>query len=275
MLKKYCLLLTVCIISFPYIIMSAHENKKIVIVTTSYKNSNWYKKNLDSIFLQKYQKWHLIYTDDCSPDNTGALVAEYVKEKKQEANVTLICNKERKKALANIVHSISLCQDSDIVVSLDGDDWFAHPYVLSHINHAYQNPTVWMTYGTFMLASATKKTSWLHAYPKEVQEGRTFRQYKGMLPSHLRTFYAGLFKKINIEDLQYEGHFFEMAWDVAMMIPMIEMASRHYKFINNVLYVYNDLNEINDHKVDGSLQYFYDLYIRKKPMYAELTTNPY
>jgi len=31
-------------------------------------------------------------------------------------------------------------------------------------------------------------------------------------------------KKIAKEDLMYEGKFFEMAWDLAFMFPMLEMA---------------------------------------------------
>jgi hypothetical protein len=52
----------------------------------------------------------------------------------------------------------------------------------------------------------------------------------------------------------YQGKFYQMTWDKAMMIPMIEMAGERYKYIPEVLYVYNNSNPINDHKVDSSLQ---------------------
>ncbi len=47
--------------------VSAADEKHMVIVTASYKNAQWYAWNLDSVFDQKYENWHLIYVDDCSP----------------------------------------------------------------------------------------------------------------------------------------------------------------------------------------------------------------
>jgi glycosyltransferase involved in cell wall biosynthesis len=57
--------------------------KNIVIVTASYNNKDWYKQNLDSVFVQKYQNYRLIYIDDCPPDGTYELVKEYVEQKRR------------------------------------------------------------------------------------------------------------------------------------------------------------------------------------------------
>ena len=70
------------------------EEKHFIVLIPSYKNSQWYKKNLDSIFMQKYSNYHILYIDDCSPDGTGDLVEKYIKEKKQEHKVILIKNTE-------------------------------------------------------------------------------------------------------------------------------------------------------------------------------------
>ena len=88
--------------------------------------------------------------------------------------------------------------------------------------------------------------------------------------SHLRTFYAALFKKIKLEDLLYEGEFFPMASDLAMMFPMLEMSGNHAHFIKEVLYLYNRSNPLNDHKVDLKLQNACALYARKLPPYKRL-----
>ena len=66
----------------------------MVITIASYNNKDWYKKNLDSVFSQNYQNYRIIYTDDCSLDGTGDLVAEYVREKGQENRVILIENRK-------------------------------------------------------------------------------------------------------------------------------------------------------------------------------------
>ena len=54
-----------------------------------------------------------------------------------------------------------------------------------------------------------------------------FRDYVHM-PTHLRTFYAWLFKKINLEDLLLDGEFFKMTGDQAILYPMIEMAGERH-----------------------------------------------
>ena len=73
-----------------------------------------------------------------------------------------------------------------------------------------------------------------------------------------------------MEDLQYEGRFFSMTWDQAMMFPMIEMAGERHAFIPEITYVYNMSNPINDNKVDPQLQRDLEVFIRSKPPYQRL-----
>jgi len=61
-----------------------------------------------------------------------------------------------------------------------------------------------------------------------------------------------------------------MAWDLAFMFPMLEMAQERHCFISDILYVYNNDNPINDHKVDTPLQLSTDRYIRQKNRYSRI-----
>jgi len=244
------------------------EEKKIVVVTTSFNNSEWYKKNLDSVFRQKYSNFCLIYVDDQSPDGTGNLVEQYITKNNLQEKATLIKNKNRHLALYNIYHAVHSCENDAIIVSLDGDDWLAHPNVFSKLNEVYSDPNVWITYGQFKLSSSGEK-GWCVNYPYEIVTDKQFREY-GHIPSHLRTFYAGLFKKIRKIDLLHDGNFYAMSWDMAFMFPMMEMAHTHFKFIEDVLYVYNDSNPISDHMVSKELQRKLDLEIRDKPVYDSI-----
>ena len=62
-----------------------------------------------------------------------------------------------------------------------------------------------------------------------------------------------------------------MCADIGAMFPMIEMArDGHFKFISDVLLVYNGQNNINDHKISKALQRATDLDIRSKPRYPAL-----
>ena len=59
-----------------------------------------------------------------------------------------------------------------------------------------------------------------------------------------------------------------MGWDVAFMMPMLEMSGFRTRCITDILYVYNNENPINDSKVDVTLQLATDQEIRKKPLYS-------
>src|SRR5439155_169196 len=132
---------------------------------------------------------------------------------------------------------------------------------LAFINRVYSNPNIWLTYGQFR--EYPKGTpGFCCPMPTWVVENNAFRDFTHT-PSHLRTFYAGLFKRIQKEDLMYEGDFFKMDADIATMFPMIEMArGGHFRFIKEVLLDYNAVNPINDHKL-GTLQHELDLVIRR------------
>ena len=62
-----------------------------------------------------------------------------------------------------------------------------------------------------------------------------------------------------------------MTGDIAAMFPMIEMARDHFKFIPDVLYIYNGVNPISEHKVSRQLQRKLDLEIRRRPRYEKVT----
>ncbi len=246
-----------------------HSYKKFVIVVASYNNQAWYMRNLDSIFAQQYPYFRVIYIDDASSDETGSLVEHYIKDRNQSRIVTLIRNKERAGALKNIYNAVhDHCGDDEIVAMLDGDDWFSNPQVLSVLNTIYSRENVWLTYGQFSIFP-TNEVGKCHAYPPSVIEQNAFREYP-WIASHLRTCYAWLFKKIKPEDLQINGNFFSMTWDQALMFPMLEMARERIRCIQDVLYIYNVANPINDQNVNPILQHKLGEVIRRLPKYDRI-----
>lgn len=244
------------------------SEKHIVILTASYKNKDWYKNNLDSIFMQNYTNYHVIYIDDNSPDGTFDLVKEYVENSAYKDHFILVNNEERLGAMTNQFNAIHSCDPTDIIIILDGDDWFAHPNVLSYINNVYQDSNVWLTYGQFR-EYPSNRHGFCTMYPAHIVKRNAFREYPH-IPSHLRTYYAGLFQKIDPEHLKYNGQFVPMAPDIAAMLPMIEMARDHFRFISEVLLIYNAANSLNEHKISKNLQRSIDQHIRRGPRYTPL-----
>lgn len=242
--------------------------KKIVVVIASYNNEKWCEKNLNSVLNQRYENYRIIYINDASTDKTGCLVDQYCASHDLHGRVTIVHNEKRRGALANYYHAIHLCDDHEIIATVDGDDWLINDRVLAYLNKVYADPEVWLTYGQYEYYPYTE-TGICEEFPEDVLKNGTFRTAP-WVTSQLRTFYAGLFKKIKKEDLFYEGDFLTITQDVAIMMPMLEMAQGHIKFIPHILYIYNVINPLNDHTVDRNKQVTMDRMIRSKEWYQKI-----
>lgn len=240
-----------------------------------YNAERWIGKCIESILSQKYPYYDVLIIDDCSEDYTWDVITHY--------RVCATRNQERKGALANIVRGVRLL-GKDIVVTIDGDDYLADDTVFDTLNEVYTED-VWMTYGSFLPVSGKYKNTcqafdkiktpceqgWLvdvHTTP----EG--YRKSGLWVTSHLRTFRKELWDKIKDEDLRdTDGKYYKVAWDMAFMYPMIEMAGDHVKFINKVLYMYNDLNPICDSALRAQEQVRTGERIQNKKQYARIDSD--
>ncbi len=240
-----------------------------VVIIPSYNNEQWCEKNLLSALEQDYDNYHIVYINDCSADRTYDLMVTLIKTHPRGHKVILINNMQRCGALENLYNAIHSCPDTAIIVTLDGDDWFAHNKVLTTLNHEYTDPNVWITYGSYVSWPANTRDPWIHALPQSIIESKSYRRYP-WVTTHLRTFYARLFKLINKEDLLYNNAFFPMTWDLAFMFPMLEMAGNHSRYIEDILYIYNRSNPIGDRATNRSFQIQLEQEIRGKKAYDSL-----
>lgn len=252
------------------------DDREFVVLIPSYNNIKYYQANLDSVYNQTYKKYRIVYIDDNSPDGTGEAVCQYIRALNKENITTVIKNQDRKLAMANIYNGIhNYCMDHEIVLMLDGDDQLSDPYVLSRLNDEYKKSDIWFTYGNCWFDTTKRTCPWSKAIEDKEIELNRFREWDGAA-THLRTFYAWLFKKVKQSDLMLHGDFFKMTYDVAMFMPMLEMAGYHHKFIKDVLYLYNYENPLNDHKINSRLQLDLNKHIRKNlPKYSPITKLEY
>lgn len=250
---------------------------EFVIVIPSYKNENWAAENLASACNQKSSRpFKVICINDCSPDRTGEIMEEYVREHHLESMVTIIHNEKRLGAMANWYNTIHKhIPDHKVVVNLDGDDLLAHDQVLLTLEKYYRDPDVWLTYGS-AIAHPSKEPIWYMSQemPKEVFEKKELRKHP-FITQHLRTFKAGLFKKIKKEDLEIEG--VDLVPDMAFMIPMLEMCSpttssakNHSRFIPEILYYYRTNNPLNLFRTHAEEQLQADKRLRAQKPYQPL-----
>lgn len=245
------------------------QEKELAIVVPTYNNSRWCIRNITSILSQEYANYHVYIIDDCSTDDTFEKLSEFLKNHPLSYKVTLCKNEVRRGAMANWYNTICHLKDHVIVINIDGDDWLAHEQVFKRINQAYADQRVWMTFGQFRV--------WPHGYTGfcKRHSRRVIRKHayraSHWLSSHLRTYYAWLFKKIAVQDLMYNDAFLPTTCDRAIMYPLLEMCAGHfYCFEHEILYIYNQQNPLADMRVHKDLQKNMCNYILHLKPYAPL-----
>src|SRR5262245_39461310 len=150
--------------------------KKIAIVIPSYNNRQWYKRNLVSLCAQDYDNFRAIYVDDCSSDKTGELVEKFIADNNLGDRIHLIRNPVRVGAMQNLYNLIHSCDDNEIIMILDGDDWLAHNGVLKKINEVYSDSNCWMTYGQYV-SWPDNVLGYSRQIPPHITETNNFREY--------------------------------------------------------------------------------------------------
>jgi len=235
------------------------NDKHFIILIASYNNAQWYQQNLDSLFEQTYKNFTAIYMDDISNDGTAELVESYINKKYPEYKnqFILIKNSEKRYCLGNYIFAVQrFCPDNSIIITYDGDDWFANKYVLNYLNKLYQNKDIWVTYGQSIKYPTKRTCTFCRYFSNSLLDDGKLR--KKILKDnhwpihHLRSFYTQLFRKIKYEDFLDENKkLFTYAEDVAFMLPMIEMSKNHIKYISTVLYVYNIKNPLCTMSLQG------------------------
>ena len=242
-------------------------SNSIKIITPFYNPGEFLEQCVSSAISQKYDNYKMIFIDDCSTDGS------FDKLPHDDDRAIIIRNETRKTALENLHNAImNCCEPEDIVVILDGDDWLSSKKVLQYIDKQYNSLDCWIMYGS------ASWTDGRNCFSSEYTE-EDFKDLRKapFRVSHLRTFKAGLYHKIKEQDSDFsclkdsKGEFYKMTYDVAMMLPLLEMAGKE-KVVHNksILYIYNRENPISDDKVNQQLQWSIHAEILKKPKFKTL-----
>ena len=247
---------------------------RFIVVIPVYNAEKEIGRCVDSVRTQEYSDYDFIVIDDGSTDNT------YFEASRRGAK--MIRNYQRKgSATANIVRGINeLSKDKDdIIVIVDGDDYLKDNQVLSYLNEIYTEG-IWMTYGQYECLSGQFKNvcqpfNRVHTCKPNGErtmisiETSDYRTCGLWFTSHLKTFKRWLFDRIDDRDLRNEeGEYFKTCCDVCLMFPMIEMAGKHIKFIDKVLYVYNDITNHYGSRAEENIMNF--KYLQGKTKYKEI-----
>lgn len=238
------------------------------VVIPTFCNKDYCIQNIEMLHQQTYADWEGHIIIDGSPeedDGTRTLITEYVKNNNLQDKITIHTPNIRRKALHNIYEMVHNVSDPETVVVLyDGDDYLSTPHVLERVAQEYADPATWLTYGQYLNIPAQTIGN-CRPLPEDVASTNNFRKYP-WITSHLRTFKAWLFNAIALEDLLYQGSFYDMAWDVAFL-PMLEMAGRqHIRFIPDILYLYRH-HDRNDYALNMQRLLTLERHIRARKPY--------
>lgn len=216
----------------------------MTILTTTFNCEKFIERSLFSIMSQTHKDFKCYITDDLSSDNTISLIEKTISK---DDRFTLIKNPKKFFQPGNydqVIRGLNL-PDDEICVEVDGDDWLPNSKVFETINKIYSESDVWMTSGSFKYHDGRP------GFAKPPHRYDNIRRETFTL-SHIRTWKSWLWKKILPEDLKDEnGEYWSVAGDLAFMFPMLEMSGQeHYRFLEDILYIYNESNPLNDHKIN-------------------------
>ncbi len=235
----------------------------MIIVTTLYNAQNYITRCIGSLMGQTKKDFTCYITDDLSTDNSVDLVKNTIKN---DNRFILIENKIKMYQPGNynqVIRNNPNISDNDVIVEVDGDDWLPDSKTLERISNVYSNENVWIANGSF------KYSTGQIGFSSKQTNFNSLRQSR-FTASHIRTWRAFLWRNIKEEDLKDEnGIYWKVTGDLSFMFPMLEMAGEdRYRFMEDINYVYNEQNPLNDHKVDFTLVNEIAIKIRNKPSYS-------
>ena len=237
----------------------------MIIVTTLYNAEKYIERCLFTIKTQTFKDFKCYITDDLSTDNSVNLVKNFIKT---DDRFILIENSKKLYQPGNydqVIRNNPDIDNNDVIVEIDGDDWLPDSDALNRINKIYSNKNIWIANGSFKYSTGAPGFSSKQEITNDLRQIR-------FTASHIRTWRAFLWRKIKEEDLKDDdGVYWKVTGDLSFMYPMLEMSgNEHYKFMEDINYVYNEQNPLNDHKVDLTLVNDIAVKIRNKKPYDKL-----
>jgi len=242
------------------------------IVVPSFNSIDYLGKTLKSIEMQSDKGYDVCVIDDCS---TIKEQRNIIKTFCERNHWDFLFNDRNYGALHGMVQAIPRmhCQDDDVIVIVDGDDWLAHRDVLKSLRKIYNDSDVCLTWGQCEIVPREAANAAKYAQPVSgmVIQQKLYRDIPFVF-WHLGTFKYLLWKNIQDKDLRDEnGEYFRIMKDKATLYPMLEMAGDHIRYVDDVLYIYNMENPLNDYVNTPSDEHMrVDTLIRNKPRYETL-----
>ncbi len=288
-LKLFILVLSILLLSFlslEYDVFRIHEkrlkklaipssetkDKSFVFIIPAHNCSEVIEKTLRSIDQQTYKNYRIIFIDDCSNDFTYQKMQDWLQYVSTKNPIILKKNSKRKGIVESLYEAVQSCENHEIVVFFEANSWLVQSKTLEELNTLYKNYDIWLAYTQFANYRTLQPGKCKAVTSQNFFHNSMKRKY--WAPTKLKTFYAGLFKKIPLDHFFFRGKFISEDFDKAYMFPMMEMAQKHVTFLKDIhlQYVQNKYQEkrpCDESKQKCNQQIFLS------PSYSPLKTPPY
>ena len=236
------------------------DQRRIVVISPFWNSKDYLEKHIRSVASQDYDNYLHVLINDASTDNSLDTALNTIKSLPEniQKNYKVLTNEENRGCILNQLDAIEMfCKEDDIVVLLDGDDWLINNNTIFHHYNDLYNQGYEFTYGS-MWSAADDIPLVAQEYPLEVRKNKSYRDYlfNWKIPyTHLRTCLGVHFDNLNGDAFKTDGKWMKSGADNPLFYELIERVDSEKIYCNReIVCVYNDVNPLNDYKVNGEEQ---------------------
>jgi FkbM family methyltransferase len=234
----------------------------IAVISPFYNCQDYIASCIVSVASQDYENYIHVLIDDNSTDDSFNIAARTIDQLPEDIKkkFTLIKNDKNLGAVYNQVNWIrKVSSDDAIIMMLDGDDTLVNDNsIFSFYNTVYADNAAEFTYGScWSMVDSIPLIA--QPYPEDIKRSKNYRNYhfNWILPyTHLRTFRKSLINTIDDSMFKDDSdQWYRAGGDGAVFYALIEAADPSKVIcIPDIVYNYNDINPLNDYKVNGNEQ---------------------
>ena len=229
-------------------VYKSYVKQRKIVVISPFRNADAYIRNhVRSIAQQDYDNYLHILIDDNSDNriNFNNIISDLSDDIKSKIIVRQ--NDIRKGAVQNQLNAINdFVKEDDIVMLLDGDDWLINNNTIFHYYNDLYDQGHDFTYGSMW--------SLADNIPLIAQDWKDGDPYPWKIPyTHLRTMTGSIAKRVLKENYIVDGEWMMSGADNPLFRETISYANNPIA-VKEIMVVYNDVNPLNDYKINGEEQ---------------------
>lgn len=211
---------------------------------------------LDSIRAQDDPDFKVVVADDASTDPAMRKVLDRCS---LMPGWRVIRRRENVGATRNLVEAIEHVERTDTVdpddvfLLVDGDDWLAHPGVLSRLRQVYEGTDTLISWGSYEAVPDEAGCEPARPLPPDILRYgmvRAFTRDHGGHVNHPLSFRRRCFDVLRADDFTFpDGTWMRHAYDTVLSVPMVEAAGERVAYVDDQLYCYRSDRPESVHRV--------------------------